>query len=144
MLMEYQAVKTHVDWSLFSALVTGYNISISNSVITWSLKSSVYCLAMAPRLRYNLWCWKIIVLFWSLVILHSLFFLKKHELFNSLLFSAFSSKFKTRFPALVVSLYWKGLVLIRAGLLIYLDCCFWKERKEVSLKCHHVCFFSPP
>lgn len=68
MLMEYQAAKTHVKWSLFSALVTRYNISISNSVIIWSLKSSLYCLAQ--RLHYDLWCWKHIVLFWSPVIMH--------------------------------------------------------------------------
>lgn len=28
----------------------------------------------------------------------------------------------------MVSLYWKWLILIRPGLLIYLNCCFWKER----------------
>lgn len=69
MLMEYQAVKTHAEWSVFSALVTRYNISILNSVIIRSLKSSVYSLAVAQRLHYDLWCWKLIVLFWSLVIL---------------------------------------------------------------------------
>lgn len=53
-------------------------------------------------------------------------------------FFAFFSKFKTRFPAFVVSLYWKWLILVRMGLLIYLRWCFWKEWERFywsTIKC---------
>lgn len=141
MLMEYQAVKTHPEWSLLSALVTWYNLLISNSVIIWSLKSSVYCSAMAYRLHYDLRCWKLLVLFWSLVILQA--WKNAWIILYFFFFSAFSSKFKTRFPAFVVSLYWKWLILIRLGLLICLNCCFWKERKKSFFKVPSSVFLFP-